>query len=293
MQAADIKDRDAQQAQNEIERLYGKHLISRMENDGSVTDRSRYLYFKDPHVRTHKDRIIKLADNLKLRKSIATKRRPVAQSRVVTIAVKAGELKRRKKLDVLYLTANPSAKHALRVEAEVRQVQDAIRGSRFRDNIRLHYSPAADLDSIIQGLNDHAPTVVHFSGHGYSGGLAVDSAQVKRPRGKLVTFELLAKALAATDTPPGVIVLNACESQGAKKFFLPPGSAIVVMSDTISDLAATAFSNKFYAAIAAGQSLQSAFDQGRVAVEAASINEAGIPVLICAKGVDPKKMILT
>ena len=110
---------------------------------------------------------------------------------------------------------------------------------------------------------------------------------------KVITFELLAKAMAATDAPPSVIVLNACQSIGARKAFLPPAKAIIVMKDSISDLAATAFANKFYAAIASGQSLQSAFDQGRVAIEAVSLVEASTPQLICAAGVNPKKILLT
>jgi CHAT domain len=149
------------------------------------------------------------------------------------------------------------------------------------------------LDSIINGLNDHNPTIVHFSGHGYAGGIAVDHAQVKKPRSRVVTFDLLAKALAATDTPPSVIVQNACQSAGARSAFLPPAQAIIVMRDSISDLAATAFAAKFYAAIAAGQSLKSAFEQGKVAVEAVSINEADTPTLVTASGVNPAKIVLT
>jgi hypothetical protein len=295
MKAAGIKPRHAQQVQNELEYLFGKHLISRVENDGSVKDGSRYLYIKDEHVRPHKDRIIKLADNHKLADKIATKRNPVIRrgSSNAVVVITRQALKKRRPLDILYLTANPDKDHALRVEAEIRQVQEAIRGSKLRDNIELHYSPSADLDSIVNGLNDHNPTIVHFSGHGDAGGIAVDHAQVKRPGSKVVTFDLLAKALAATDTPPRVIVLNACQSAGARKAFLPPAKAIVVMRDSISDLAATAFAAKFYAAIASGQSLKSAFWQGKVAVEAASINEAETPTLITAKGVNPAKIVLT
>jgi hypothetical protein len=281
--------------QNEIEYLFGKHLIGRTENDGSVKDGSRYLYVKDEHVRPHKDRIIKLADNRKLANKIATKRNPVIRggSIIRRAVVTRAALKKRKPLGVLYLTANPDKNNALRVEAEVRQVQEAVRGSKLRDNIQLHYSPAADLDSVINGLNDHNPTIVHFSGHGYAGGIAVDHAQVKRPRGKVVTFDLLAKAFAATDKPPSIIVLNACQSVGARKAFLPPAQALIVMRDSISDLAATAFAAKFYAAIASGQSLKSSFEQGKVAVEAASINEADTPALITANGINPAKIVLT
>jgi CHAT domain len=83
---------------------------------------------------------------------------------------------------------------------------------------------------------------------------------------------ILGKAFAAVDVPPRVVVLSACESVGAKKALLPSVSVMIVMKDSVSDVAATAFATRFYAAIAAGQSLKSAFKQGALAVEHASIN---------------------
>lgn len=240
MKAAGIETQHAQQVQNELEYLFGKHLIGRVDNNGAVNDRTRYLYAKDDHVRPHKDRVIKLADNRKLANRMVTKRNPVSRSTVTKVVVKRSSLRKREPLNILYLTANPDEANSLRVDAEVRHVQDAVRGSRLRDSIAVHYSPAADLDSILDGLNDHKPRIVHFSGHGYAGGITVDHAGVKRPKSKVIAFELLAKTLAATDTPPDIIVLNACQSAGARKAFLPPAKAIVVMQKSISDLAATA-----------------------------------------------------
>jgi hypothetical protein len=293
MKAAAIPSTDARQAQNEIEYLANKHLVERIENDGSVDDRSRYLYRKDPDVRHLKDRIVRAADNPKFANNIPTKRSPAVRGALATrLIVTRRALKKKKPLDVLYLTANPTKRTALRVDVEMRQVLEALRGSKLRDNVNVHHSPAADLSSIINGLNDHAPRVVHFSGHGYSGGIAVDHAQVQRPLGKVVTFDLLGKALASVDSPPDVVVLNACESAGARKALLPSAKALIVMNDSISDVAAIAFAAKFYAAIASGQSLKSAFRQGQVAVEVASINEVDIPELVTAKGVNPAKLIL-
>jgi hypothetical protein len=294
MMAAGIKSGDAQQAQNQLDRLARYGLIVSEDNDGSVKDGSRYVYGKDHNVRAHRESIVKYADNPRLGKAVATKRNPTVRGGTVTrLVVTRQSLKKRKKLDVLYLTANPDERNVLRVDVEVRQVKEAVRASVLRENIVIHQSPAADLDSLIDGLNDHRPGIVHFSGHGYSGGLAVDHAKVKRPKGKVITFDILGQALAATDSPPSIVVLNACQSAGARKALIPPAQAIVVMQDTISDLAAAAFSAKFYAAIAAGQSLKSAFEQGRVAVANVSLNEAATPALITAKGVNPKKMILT
>jgi hypothetical protein len=288
--ATKLKSSDGQQAQNELDHLAKYGLIKQINNKGNVfvDDGSRWLYLKDEDVRAHRARILRHANNPGEAKEVPTKRRPQG---LTTVAMTRHFLKKRKHLDVLYLTANPRGD--LRVEAEVNKVQQEVRGSKLRDNIDVHYQPAANLDSLIQGLNDHVPTIVHFSGHGNESGVGTDDAASAHPVGKLVSFELLAKAIAATDTPPQIIVLNSCKSAGAKKSFFPPAKAIVAMGDSIGDLAAIAFAAKFYAAIAAGQSLHSAFAQGKVAVEAVSIDEADTPELVLAEKVNPKRIILT
>jgi hypothetical protein len=291
MAAVGLKAGHSQQAQNQLDYLTRYGLIVRDDNDGSVEDRSRYVYSKEPNVRAHRKEIVKYADKPALAKGVPTKRNPAAQA-VSVRTVTRSTLRRRKPLAVLYSTANPDIKSPLRVDVEMRQVQEAVRGSRLRDNIALHYRPAADLKSIMDGLNDLAPGIVHFSGHGHSGGIAVDHAKVSHPSAKVVTFDLLAKAVAAVDSPPQVIVLNSCHSAGAKKAFLPPARAVIAMGDSISDLAATAFAAQFYAAIAAGQSLKAAFAQGVVAIEAVSLNEAKTPQLILADGVNAADVVL-
>jgi hypothetical protein len=288
--ATKLRSSDGQQAQNELDHLAKYGLIKQINNEGDVFigDGSRWLYLKDDNVRAHRAQILRYANNPGEAKKVPTKRRPQGST---TVAVTRQFLKKRKHLDVLYLTANP--RQDLRVEAEVNQVQQEVRGSKFRDNIDVHYRPAANLESLIQGLNDHVPAIVHFSGHGNESGVGTDDAKSARPAGKLVSFDLLAKAIAATDTPPWIIILNSCKSAGAKKSFFPPAKAIIAMGDSIGDLAAIAFSAKFYAAIAAGQSLHSAFAQGKVAVEATSIDEADTPELLLSQSVNPKKIILT
>ncbi len=293
MRAAKIPGRNGQQAQNGLDHLAKHGLIVKVKNDGVVKDRSRYLYQKDSNVRANRLKITKYADNPRAAERVPTKRRPQVRAMPSTRTINRRALRKKKHLSVLYLTANPDPKRSLRVEAEVRQVQDAIRGSVYRDSISVEYRPAANLDSLIEGLNDHRPGIVHFSGHGNKGGIAVDSPEVARRRVKTVSFDLLAEAISATDTPPEVIVLNACKSVGARKAFLPTAKILVVMRDSVTDLAAAAFAMKFYAAIAAGQSVKSAFKQGKVAIEQVSLNEAETPELLAAPGVNPGKIVLT
>jgi hypothetical protein len=293
--AVDARVKDAQQAQNECEYLYRKHLIDRMENDCIVNDGCRYLYFKDETVRAHKDEIIRAADSKKYRASLPTKRNPIVRGTTITVkrpVVTRQALKRRKRLDVLYVMSNPTKKHALSLDKEVKAVKAEIARSRFRDNIALHQSEAADFKDILNGLNDHAPRIVHFSGHGNTDGVAMDGGTVKRGKTNFVSFDLLGKAFAATGNPPDVVVLNACKSAGARKALLATAKAIIVMEHAITDTAAVAFATQFYGAIASGQSLQDAFDQGRVAVEFISMGEASTPSLGTADGVNAKKLYL-
>jgi hypothetical protein len=76
MMSAGIAARSAQQAQNQIDHLATHHLIVREENDGSVSDQSRYLYRKDESIRAIRKELIKYADDRKARDNLPTKRRP-------------------------------------------------------------------------------------------------------------------------------------------------------------------------------------------------------------------------
>ena len=143
----------------------------------------------------------------------------------------------------------------------------------------------------MDGLNDLAPGIVHFSGHGYSGEIAVDHAKVKRPSGKILTFRPPRQSCrcgghAATSHCPQFLPQRWC------KGLSPARTGSHCHGNSISDLAATAFAAQFYAAVAAGQSLKAAFAQGVVAIEAVSLNEAKTPQLILADGVNAANIVL-
>jgi CHAT domain len=292
MAASNLNTRHRQQAQNQVDHLAKHHLIMWQDNDGSVDDGSRRLYSKDDFVRANKAEIIKYTDHPKRRADLPTKRRPAVKVLQTTRTVTKGSLKKRGHLDVLYLTADPIKNNPLRVDAELHHVQNEIRGSKFRDNITVERRPAATLKSLLNGLNDLNPHIIHFSGHGNKSGIAMDNASVIKPSVEMVSFKLLADALSATDSKPRVVVLNACDSAAARKRFLKLGLIVISMKRSISDAAAAAFAVQFYGALASGQSVKSAFEQGRVAVQATSISEADTPQLFCPKDVDPSKIIL-
>lgn len=196
------------------------------------------------------------------------------------------------RLRVLYLTANPGLD--LMTETEVRQVQQALRGAKYRDRIEILLRPAATFQDLLDGLNDVRPHIVHFSGHAGQEAIQFDCGDVIKPAGEAVDFTLLVEALAATDQPPELLVLNACDSLEGVTVVLPAVPVIIGMSDAVPDTAAIVFSQQFYAAIASGQSVGAALKQGKVKIKAVLLDDqtSELPDFIAREDVNLDSLVL-
>jgi hypothetical protein len=226
---------------------------------------------------------------------------PVAEVRYVEVRPPQPEI-----LRVLYLTANPEATEEtvtmpdgseqrygtwLRVDQEVRQVRQALRGSKYRELVQVDHAPAATISDLLNGLNDHRPHIVHFSGHASPHGLLMEN-EVGGEDGADVTFALLARVLGATDDPPRLLVMNACDSLAGADAVLQTVPAVIGMSDSIGDTSAIVFASAFYSAIASAQSLSTALEQAKVRVLASALDGSDLPELRTRENVDPASLIL-
>lgn len=193
-------------------------------------------------------------------------------------------------LRVLYMTANPEMD--LRTEVEVRDVQQAVKRALHRELIDIQYRPAATPEDLLDGLNDVRPHVVHFSGHAGDAAILFDNASVDSPEGHNVPFELLARALGATAEPPKLLVLNGCDTLGGAELLLESTPVIIAMATEISDLAASAFAARFYAAVASAQPIGPALRQGAVVLDLMGLDEGWKPNLLSRPDVTVDDLVL-
>ena len=70
------------------------------------------------------------------------------------------------RITVLFMAANPNGTSQLRLDEEVRAVQEKIRLSEYRDSIHFESRWAVRSSDVLQAINETNPTIVHFSGHG-------------------------------------------------------------------------------------------------------------------------------
>lgn len=272
---------------NELLYLANHEVISKEKAPNGVAE--RFTYGKIPYVKANKAEILKGVARPDLVKRMPTKRRPPVQINGRTNRTRSRPTR---KLSVLFVAAVPSSHDHLRTDAEFRMIQDEVRRSLYRDSVDFFIKPAADMKSMLEGMNDHRPEIVHFSGHGGGEEILFDDGKVVGSVGKPLRFKLLAEALGATSTPPKLLVLNACDTSSGADVFLDVVEGVVAMSDDISDIGAAIFSAAFYAAIASGQPLSSAIKQGVVRMKAAVLADAHVPRLTCRDDVNPNKYTL-
>jgi CHAT domain-containing protein len=193
------------------------------------------------------------------------------------------------RLRVLYMTASPvgAPEHALRVDAEMNNVLRAIRASKHSDLIDLSPRPAAAPQELVDGINDLRPHVVHFSGHAGARGLLFDNASVTDPGDHMVSYGQIARLLRATDNPPMLVVLKACDTASGASELLEAVPLVVAMKAPVGDASAAVFATHFYAAIGGAQTVAAAVDQATVMTEIALQIDMDLVTLCAREGVDP------
>lgn len=197
-----------------------------------------------------------------------------------------------REIRLLFLAANPKDTSRLGLDEEARDIQEKLRGTRFRDFIALKSRWAVRADDLIQALNEDRPHIVHFSGHGQvEAGIALSTPSNAT---RLISAESLRNLFSVLRHDVRVVVLNACYSQEQARAIAEVVDVVVGMNNSIRDDAARFFSSSFYRALGFGASVANAFEQGQLAIslETEDRYQAQIPTLITRASVDPARIVL-
>jgi hypothetical protein len=194
------------------------------------------------------------------------------------------------RLRVLMLGA--SSEGDLRIGREQSRIRAGVERALHRDSVELDVRPAATAADLLDGITRFRPHVVHFSGHSDED-LIVFEEDIDQPHeGAIVTAKAFARAIAATDETPLLVLLNSCHSAAQIDQLIDTVDFAIGMSDEIGDTDAIYYAAQFYAAVANGQSIGSAHASGQAAVELAGLPDHELPTLAHAPDVDPRATFL-
>jgi len=226
-------------------------------------------------------------------------------------------------IKILFLAANPQDTERLRLDEEVRAIDEALRKSAFRDRFDLIPHGAVRVDDLQELLLRHKPAIVHFSGHG-QGTLSVqrrtrsatenDEAdrhvtliKASAEREWKATGQIVLQDAAGQSVPVPAdalsdlfrvlkdnircVVLNACYTQEQAEGIGQHIDCVVGMRDAISDIAARHFSAAFYSAVGYERSALDAFKLACNRIELANLREQDTPRLLALHG-DPGELYL-
>jgi hypothetical protein len=193
------------------------------------------------------------------------------------------------KVTVLFITAEAEGVPHLRVDKEIREIQEKVRASELRESIAFEYRPAARVTDLIGHLNEVKPDIIHFSGHGADAGLAF---QDENDELQLLTNEQLDRILEVCPCPLGLAVFNSCDSAEQARLASQRLPAAVGMTESIEDEAARVFAGQLYNSLGFGQSLGLAFKQAKLQVELTLGKLSGDPELFVADDVDADQLFL-
>jgi len=197
----------------------------------------------------------------------------------------------KERIKILFLASNPTDISRIRLDEELREIDERISLSSYREQFELIPHFAVRPRDLMRGLVKHQPHILHFSGHGStSAGIVLEDNQGKT---KLVAAADIAELISIVKDNLRVVVLNSCYSALQAGGIAETIDCVIGMNDKVGDSSAIIFSATFYENLAFGRSVEEAFRLGVMGLKTEGSAGATIPTLLTKHGVDLAKVYLT
>jgi hypothetical protein len=186
---------------------------------------------------------------------------------------------------ILLLAANPIKTLRLRLDEEIREIDEGLRRSKHREQFEFHSRLAVRLRDLRRALLDVEPHIVHFTGHGQEDGLMVEDELGMAVR---ISAKALAGLFSLCSDQVECVVLGACYSAPQASAISKHINYVIGMKKEIKDKAAIEFAVGFYDALGAGKPVEHAFKFGCNAILQVypDLPEHLIPLLKKRKGLE-------
>lgn len=186
---------------------------------------------------------------------------------------------------ILFLGANPSDYVQLNLPKERHEIDRRIQTGPLRDRFELKDAWAVTAADLSATLLRYKPAILHFSGHGLAQGeLLLNDESGRAASVSAAALSTLFKLFAAKGLR--CVVLNACYSAVQAAAMAKHVDCVIGISGEIEDRAAQAFTSGFYAGLAQGEPIQSAFDFGCLQIQLMNLPNPEQPQLLGRAGVD-------
>lgn len=176
---------------------------------------------------------------------------------------------------ILILSANPKTTARLSLGEEVREIEEGLKRSKWREYFEIKSKWAVRMRDLRRAILDEEPHILHFCGHRKRDGIMVED-ELGLP--VVINRNALAGLFKLFKDQIECVLLIACFSQFQSKAISKHIENVIGMKREIGDKAAIEFSVGFYDALGAGKSVEEAFAFGRNAVESLDKGEHNIPV---------------
>ncbi|MGF1937591.1 MAG: SIR2 family protein [Nostoc sp. ChiQUE02] len=174
------------------------------------------------------------------------------------------------KKKILILTASPENHLRLRVDKEIKAIEQELDRSKNRDNFEIVFKLAVTPSDLIRVLEAEKPEIVHFSGHGKEAGLFFEN---EAGQSQLVSAEALVKLFEKFRNEVQCVLLNACYSEFQAEAINEYINYVIGIKNQIEDTAAIKFAVGFYGALIAGRTYKDACDFGCIALDLEGISD--------------------
>lgn len=189
---------------------------------------------------------------------------------------------------ILFLGANPTDGVKLRLDQEVREIDQALRLADLGGRFELWQKWAVRPSDLQAHLLRCRPDILHFSGHGVPGRAILLEGEDGATRS--VDANRLARLLAQFNRHLRCVFLNACYSEEQASAIAREVDCVIGMSEEVLDRAAIRFAANFYQALAFGCSVKAAFELCLADIEVGEMHQDTIPQLVAVRK-DPETVV--